>query len=76
MQIFVTLYGDLKRYAPGDQPHFTLNLDSGATLKDIHKMLAIPEGQHVSLINGRRSSPDAPVADGDTLVLLPPISGG
>ena len=76
MQIFVTLYGDLKRYAPGDQPHFTLNLDSGAALKDIHKMLAIPEGQHVSLINGRRSSPDAPVADGDTLVLLPPIAGG
>jgi molybdopterin converting factor small subunit len=39
-------------------------------------MLAIPEGQHVSLINGRRSSTDAPVADGDTLVLMPPISGG
>jgi len=76
MQIFVELYGDLKRHAPGGQPHFTLNLDPGATLKDIHSILAIPEGQHVSLINGRRSSPDAPVADGDTLVFLPPISGG
>ena len=76
MQIFVKLYGDLKRHAPGDQPHFTLNLDPGATLKDIHRMLAIPEGHHVSLINGRRSSTDATVADGDTLVLLPPISGG
>jgi molybdopterin converting factor small subunit len=39
-------------------------------------MLAIPKGRHVSLINGRRSSTDATVADGDTLVLLPPISGG
>lgn len=76
MQIFVTLYGDLKRHAPGDQPHFALELDPGATLKDIHRMLAIPEGQHVTLINGRRSIPDATVADGDTLVLLPPISGG
>ncbi|MDP4858461.1 MAG: MoaD/ThiS family protein [Desulfobacterales bacterium] len=76
MQIFVKLYGDLKRHAPGDQPNFTLNLDPGTTLKDIHRMLAIPKGQHVSLINGRRSNPDAPVADGDTLVLLPPISGG
>ncbi|MEN8753520.1 MAG: MoaD/ThiS family protein [Desulfobacterales bacterium] len=76
MQIFVKLYGDLKSYAPGDQPHFTLNLDPGATLKDIHRMLAIPKGRHVSLINGRRSSTDATVADGDTLVLLPPISGG
>ncbi|MGA9536890.1 MAG: MoaD/ThiS family protein [Desulfobacterales bacterium] len=76
MQIFVKLYGDLKRHAPGDQPHFTLNLDPGATLKDIRRMLAIPKDQQVSLINGRRSSPDAPVADGDTLVLLPPVSGG
>ena len=76
MQIFVKLYGDLKRYAPGGQPHFTLNLDPGATLNDMHRMLAIPEGHHVSLINGRRSSTDATVADGDTLVLLPPISGG
>ena len=76
MQIFVTLYGDLKRHAPGDQPHFALNLDPGATLEDIHRMLAIPKGHHVSLINGRRSGTDATVADGDTLVLLPPISGG
>jgi molybdopterin converting factor small subunit len=76
MQIFVKLYGDLKRYAPGGQPDFTLRLEPGATLKDIHRMLAIPEGQHVALINGRRSSPDATVANGDTLVLMPPISGG
>jgi molybdopterin converting factor small subunit len=76
MKIFVKLYGDLKRHAPGDQPHFTLNLDPGATLNDINRMLAIPEGQPVFLINGRRSSTDATVADGDTLVLLPPISGG
>ena len=76
MQILVKLYGDLKSYAPGDQPHFTMTLDPGATLKDIHGMLAIPEGHYISLINGRRSGPDATVADGDTLVLLPPISGG
>lgn len=76
MQIFVKLYGNLKSYAPDDQPHFTLMLDPGATLLDVHRMLAIPKGQHVSLINGRRSNPDATVADGDILVLLPPISGG
>jgi molybdopterin converting factor small subunit len=76
MQIFVKLYGDLKRHAPGDQPHFTLNLNRGVKLKDIHRMLAIPEGRHVALINGRRSGPEAIVADGDTLVFIPPISGG
>ena len=76
MQIIVKLYGNLKGYAPGDQPNFSLRLEPGATLEDIFRMLAIPEGHHVALINGRRSSPDASVADGDTLVLLPPISGG
>jgi molybdopterin converting factor small subunit len=76
MQIFVTLYGDMKRHAPGDQPHFALNLDPGATLKDIHRMLAIPEGHHVSLINGRRSDREVKLADGDTLVFMPQISGG
>jgi molybdopterin converting factor small subunit len=76
MKIFVKLYGELKSYAPGDQPQFTLKLDPGATLLDIHRMLSIPKGRHVSLINGRRSDLDASVADGDTLVLLPPISGG
>jgi sulfur carrier protein ThiS len=76
MQIFVSLYGDLKRHAPDDQPHFALNLAPGTTLKDILRILAVTEDQHVTLINGRRSCPDATVAEGDTFVLLPPISGG
>jgi molybdopterin converting factor small subunit len=76
MQIMVKLYGDLKRYAPGDQPRFTLSLDPEATLMDIYRRLSIPQGQHLALINGRRSEPEASVADGDTLVLLPPTCGG
>jgi molybdopterin converting factor small subunit len=76
MKIFVKLYGVLMRYAPGGRPQFSLRVEPGATLEDIHRVLAIPEGRHVTLINGRRSGPDASVADGDTLVLLPPISGG
>ena len=76
MQIFIKLYGDLKRYAPGDESQFTLRLEPGATLEDIHRMLAIPEGHLTALINGRRSGTDATVSDGDTLVLMPSISGG
>ena len=76
MRIDVKLYGDLKRYAPGDQTNFTLTLQPGTTLWDIHKMLSIPNGQHLSLINGRRANHDAKFENGDTLVLLPPISGG
>ncbi|WP_372682060.1 MoaD/ThiS family protein [Desulfosarcina sp.] len=76
MQIFIQLYGDLKRYAPGVQSKFTLMLERGATLGDVHEMLAIPEKDHVSLINGRRSDRNARFEAGDTLVLMPPISGG
>lgn len=76
MQISVKLYGDLKAYAPGDRPLFTLRLAPGTTLEDICRILAIPNGRHTALINGRRSGPDEAVADGDTLVFMPLLSGG
>ena len=76
MQIVVHLYGDLKKYAPGVQSKFSLTIEPGVTLGDVHGMLAIPEGEHVSLINGRRSDRNARFEAGDTLVMMPPISGG
>lgn len=76
MQIDVKLYGDLKKYAPGDQTDFVLTLDPGATLQDVLKRLSIPNEHHVSLINGRRAAKETRFEGGDTLVLFPPISGG
>ena len=76
MQIFVKLYGELKRHAPGDQSQFALRLEPGTCLEDIQRLLAVPGDRHIALINGRRSTADATFDDGDTLVLLPLISGG
>jgi molybdopterin converting factor small subunit len=76
MQIDVKLYGDLKKYAAGGQTNFVLTLNSGATLGDALKMASIPMDRCVSLINGRRATIEAPVKNGDILVLFPPISGG
>ncbi|MGD8368593.1 MAG: MoaD/ThiS family protein [Desulfobacterales bacterium] len=76
MNIQVKLYGDLRRHAPGDEPQFTLRLQPGAILEDIQRMLAVADAPHIALINGRRSTKEAAVADGDTLVLMPLISGG
>jgi molybdopterin converting factor small subunit len=76
MRIEVKLYGYLKKHAPGDRNHFPLSLDPGATLADLYRVLAIPEGRHIALVNGRRSGTDTVFADGDTLVIMPPISGG
>jgi molybdopterin converting factor small subunit len=76
MQIDVKLYGDLKKFAPDRQTNFLLTLNSGATLGQVLRMLSIPMERCVSLINGRRATTDAVIADGDILVLFPPISGG
>jgi molybdopterin converting factor small subunit len=76
MRINVKLYGDLKKYAPGDRNQFSLWLNPGATLGIVARMLSIPKGDHVSLINGRRSDQDATLANGDNLVFMPQISGG
>ena len=75
-QIEVRLYGDLKKYAPGDQTTFVLTLDPGATLADVLAVLEVPEGIHVSLINGRRVPENTPLKSGDVLVLFPIVSGG
>ncbi len=76
MRIDVKLYGDLKKYAPGDQTNFVLTLIPGATLGDVRKKLSIPEDRHVSLINGRRETQSARFEGGDTLVVFPAITGG
>jgi molybdopterin converting factor small subunit len=76
MRIDVKLYGDLKKYAPGDQTNFVLTLPPGATLGDVLKMLSIPKDRHVSLINGRRATQSVRFEGGDTLVVFPAISGG
>lgn len=76
MQIEVRLYGDLKKYAPGDQTTFVLTLDPGATLADVLAVLEVPEGIHVSLVNGRRVPKNTPLQSGAVLVLFPIVSGG
>lgn len=76
MQIDVKLYGDIKKYAPGDQTNFKLSLDPGATLADALAVLNIPEGIHVSLVNGRRVPQNTPLENGSVLVSFPIVSGG
>lgn len=76
MRIDVKLYGELKKYAPGGQTQFRLTLQPGATLEAFLKQFFIPDGRHVALINGRRATQATRFKDGDTLVLIPPISGG
>ncbi len=77
MRIHVTLYSDLKSFAPGDSGRFDLALPPGATLQDAVQLLALPENRAVTaLINGRRAVPESRFTTGDTLVIFPEICGG
>jgi molybdopterin converting factor small subunit len=76
MRVRVKLYGDLKKYAPGDHNEFSMSLEQEATLSSVCKMLPIQKSDHIILINGRRPDENEKLVDGDTLVFMPQISGG
>ena len=76
MRVDVKLYGDLKKYAPADRNEFPMSLGPGATVGCVYDLLCMQTADSVSLINGRRSDRDDTLADGDTLVFMPHISGG
>ena len=66
----------MKKYAPGDSNEFKLMIKPGATFKDITNLLAIPNTEYVSLVNGRRIDGVFCFKEEDTLVLFPAVSGG
>jgi len=77
MRIHVTLYSDLKSFAPDGSGRFALNLPTGATLQDALILIALPEKRAITtLINGKRAFPESLLKAGDTLVLFPEICGG
>jgi sulfur carrier protein ThiS len=53
-----------------------LKIEAGTTLGDIQRMLAVADDPHIALVNGQRSTSSATLGDGDTLVIMPFISGG
>jgi molybdopterin synthase catalytic subunit len=62
--------------------HIELDLPPGATVKDAIAQIAqrhplIAEGRSVVIAKNRDYvTPDAPLADGDEVALIPPVSGG
>jgi molybdopterin converting factor small subunit len=75
MQIHVKLRGVLKEKTP---PGDAVELDDGATLRDLLAELDIPvERIHLVMVNDEQCRDhDRPLADGDEVMLLPPIAGG
>jgi molybdopterin converting factor small subunit len=53
----------------------TLDLSEPATAVDVMRSLGIPaDAEMIVLINQRPSLPESPLADGDRVTLMPPVS--
>lgn len=75
MPITLVLHGEMRQYSGGRR---TITVAPGpATVADLLRASAIPLGESAALIvNGEQRDADAAVADGDTVEVLPAISGG
>lgn len=73
--IQLVLHGEMRQFSGGRR---TLEIAAGpATVADVLRAASIPIGESAALIvNGEQRDADAPVADGDTVEVLPAITGG
>jgi sulfur carrier protein ThiS len=77
MKVHVDLYVNLKKYAPGGNSSFDVQLESGATVKTVLEILKIPADEKaIVLVNGRNADESNPLKEKDTITLYTPISGG
>jgi molybdopterin converting factor small subunit len=77
MKIHVRLYVNLKAYAPGKETGFHVDLDPGATVKDLMGALKIPDTvKRVVVVNGRRARDNSILQPDDAVTLFPPLEGG
>lgn len=81
MTIVVRLFAGIRREAGLDE--LTLELPDGATIGDALVALAAgslpfldPDSAFVTAVNREYTARETPLADGDELALVPPISGG
>jgi sulfur carrier protein ThiS len=73
----VKCFTGLRRFAPDGRKDFTIELDAGAKVAHLLDRLGVPVATDViAAVNGRRVDREAPLEDGDTLVLFTPMEGG
>jgi molybdopterin converting factor small subunit len=77
VKVNVSLFANLRDYAPSGLGRSELPLADGATVADLLAALRVPETvQAVILVNGRRADAASPLHDGDDVTLFPPMEGG
>ncbi len=75
MTITLVLHGEMRQFSGGRR---TILVAAGpATVAELLRASDIPLAESAALIvNGEQREADAPVVDGDTVEVLPAISGG
>ena len=74
-RIRLRLLATLERFQPGGAGE--LELSGPGRISDLVGSLGIPEGTgRVVLVNGRLAQEDRVLAEGDEVVMFPPVEGG
>jgi molybdopterin synthase sulfur carrier subunit len=75
VHLFATLATHVPPGAVGDG--VTLDVPGGSTVADVIQVLKIPaDVDCLHVVNGRDAASEHHLADGDVLVLFPPLAGG
>lgn len=76
IEVTVSLKGPLKKYCSG-KGQIRVKLAMGSTVADLLAALGLPErSTGMIALNGKKEKDRAPLADGDLVVIYPPVSGG
>ena len=79
MHVKAMLSTTLRDMVPGYDPHAGLDLEpeEGTTAGRLADSIGIPAKEiKIVMINGRSSSLDAELCEGDRVALFPPVGGG
>ena len=77
MIVEVHLYATLRKFGPGREGPFPVELGEEASVSNVLEHLGIPSDiARVILVNGRPAGPEVPLREGDRLVMFPPVAGG
>ena len=72
--VSVQLFAGLRERAGADRVE--LDLPEGATVADVLEAMEVGPRDCVVAVNREYAAPDTPVATGDEIALVPPVSGG
>jgi sulfur carrier protein len=74
MKIIVKLFATLRK---GRFEEKIMDLPEGIKIEQVIRQIAIPEKDvNLIFINGRNADFNAPLSEGDTVSIFPPVGGG